>query len=242
VSGGSTEVGPSATGIGNDVVDLTRAEARGKAQDERFLKRVFTEREIALIRASNDPDRALWVLWAGKEAAFKVVQKRDASALFAHRRYEVRLDSDLNADRTRGTVVIDQARDTGECRLPVEWSISARRVHCVALGRPSQSGELCVGVEEVPTSRDAAAEDGPWTERELLSARSRESRAVRMLAKRLALEAGLGHIEVVRWPGERRFGPPVLYTVGASEPLIAWEPSLSHDGAFIAAALCRIEA
>ena len=61
--------------LGNDIVDLTDPRHLGKAGDERFMQRVFSDHEREDIRSSESPDRALWIRWAAKEAAFKTVSK-----------------------------------------------------------------------------------------------------------------------------------------------------------------------
>lgn len=80
--------------VGDDVVDRTRERARGKADDARFLGRVLTGPETAAVRASADPDGALWTFWACKEAAFKIHSKaRGRPPTFVHAAYRVRLDA-----------------------------------------------------------------------------------------------------------------------------------------------------
>lgn len=61
--------------VGNDVVDLSDPRSVGKAASRRFVRRVFSTEEARWIRESDDPDVALWVLWAAKETAFKVITK-----------------------------------------------------------------------------------------------------------------------------------------------------------------------
>ena len=61
--------------LGNDIVDLADPRHEGKAGDRRFLQRVFSEEEQKDIQSSENPDRALWIRWAGKEAAFKTISK-----------------------------------------------------------------------------------------------------------------------------------------------------------------------
>jgi len=76
---------PHSWHLGNDVVDLTDPRHGGKAGDNRFLQRVFSPEEQEDIRTSLNPDRALWMRWAGKEAAFKTVSKAQGSApIFNH--------------------------------------------------------------------------------------------------------------------------------------------------------------
>lgn len=61
--------------VGNDVVDRGDPANLGKSRDARFLDKVFHREEQEFIRSSADPDGALWVLWAVKEAAWKAAVK-----------------------------------------------------------------------------------------------------------------------------------------------------------------------
>lgn len=81
--------------VGNDVVDLSDPRCRGRAQDERFVDRVCAAPEGQAVRSSRDPDLALWILWAGKEAAFKVVTKvLGRPPVFEHARFVVAVAED----------------------------------------------------------------------------------------------------------------------------------------------------
>ena len=76
--------------LGNDIVDLADLRHAGKAGNERFLRRVCSEREQEDVLSSEDPDRALWIRWAGKEAAFKTVSKAlGTPPIFIHSHFEV---------------------------------------------------------------------------------------------------------------------------------------------------------
>ncbi len=78
--------------LGNDVVDLDDPRHRGKSGDGRFLRRVFTQEERGAILDSPAPDQALWVRWAGKEAAYKTVCKARSPApppTFHHALFQV---------------------------------------------------------------------------------------------------------------------------------------------------------
>lgn len=57
--------------IGNDLVWLGDARNRGRSTDGRLLHRVLSPAERALVARDPEPDRALWALWAAKEAGFK---------------------------------------------------------------------------------------------------------------------------------------------------------------------------
>ena len=82
--------------IGNDIVDLTVPENRGRSGDRRFRARVFTAAEEEWIDAAAAPDTMLWMLWAAKEAAFKAALKLRPGLTFRPREYAV-------ADLTGGT-------------------------------------------------------------------------------------------------------------------------------------------
>jgi hypothetical protein len=108
--------------IGNDVVDLGDPELRGE-RHPRFDARVFDARERARIDAPGAPPWLRWALWAAKEAAYKLVCRRDPGRGFSPRRFQVRLGADL-----RGAV-----RAPGEPRpLPVRVSRQGDALHAVA--------------------------------------------------------------------------------------------------------------
>ncbi len=232
--------------IGNDLVDLCAREASGKSGDARFVRRVFTAREAELIAGAANPDRALWTLWAAKEAAYKVARKLRPDAIFAHSRYEVTVDwrelqarAPASSPAPRGEVRVRAIDGLDGARFPVEWRLSSSFVHCVALDARSDFHSLRIAISE----RDApAALPGLYepSERERASvteARSGESLAVRRLARALAAETGLGDVEIVRERNGAGFGPPRLYPRGGEAPISGWDITLSHDGAYAAAVL-----
>ncbi len=75
--------------MGNDIVDLCEPGNVGKHQDARFVDRVFTRGEQALIKSSPEPDRVLWSLWAAKESVYKIEARLNPESIFAHRRFEL---------------------------------------------------------------------------------------------------------------------------------------------------------
>ena len=101
--------------VGNDVVDLDDPRCRGKGADERFLGRVLAPAEREAVRASADPDLALWCRWAAKEAAFKAVTRiRGEPPPFVHADFLVE-----RASVSEGTV---RWRD-----LSLPWRLSGGR-------------------------------------------------------------------------------------------------------------------
>ncbi len=130
-------------GVGNDVVDLHDPDNRGKSGDDRFLGRVFTAEERALIAGAAVPDRLLWSLWAAKEAAYKAVSGADPPPHTIPRRYPVHIGT-----HSRRAPVADPI---SPCPTLVR---SATDTACLA-GAEDQSALLFVG--EVITPRGAVA-------------------------------------------------------------------------------------
>lgn len=144
--------------IGNDVVDFAHRSTQPGAHNPRFDARVFSERERALI-AGDETERVRWVLWAGKEAAYKAVKKLERAAVWAPSRFEVTL-----ASRAAGSV------RHGARELALRIDERDALVHAVASA--DCDGEALAEVAE------SASED--------LSAEAREL-ACRALAARLGV-------------------------------------------------------
>ena len=76
--------------VGDDVVDLADPEAR--AVHPRFYARVFGAAERALLAASPEPECLRWVLWAAKEAAYKLAGKCGPRPIFSPVQFAVELE------------------------------------------------------------------------------------------------------------------------------------------------------
>ena len=123
--------------LGNDIVDLADPRHTGKAGDERFLKRVFSEEEQEDIRSCENPDRALWIRWAGKEAAFKTISKSlGIPPTFIHSLFQVTVfsstgpragpESTPDPPVTRFGLVRH-----GKIRLPLRIEVAGTALHAV---------------------------------------------------------------------------------------------------------------
>jgi holo-[acyl-carrier protein] synthase len=64
---------PGVRGIGVDLAQIPRLRRVLERWDERFLRRVFTEQEIAYCRARRDPVPHLAARFAAKEAVLKAL-------------------------------------------------------------------------------------------------------------------------------------------------------------------------
>ena len=101
--------------VGNDVVDLTDPQIVEHHRRARFIERVCAPEEVP--RATGD-ERALWSLFAAKEAAYKALVKLGVPVGFAHR-----------------ALVVDdgwRAVSFGDVRLALHVEGDEAHVHAVA--------------------------------------------------------------------------------------------------------------
>jgi hypothetical protein len=236
--------------LGNDIVDLADRRHAGKAGDPRFLQRIFTPGEQETIQASSDPDRTLWILWAGKEAAFKTISKSlGTPPTFNHRLFRVTIfglpesitEPDAPPSREEGGVSAD--RYVGEVSheevlLPLRIELTGTSLHALSwcsdpsgvAPRYSWGFSETTDVEEdwreVWRPRFSAAEWGCISHR--------ASALVRLEAKR-ALASSLGaleeELEIVcgsGMPGRRI--PRVL----SKQKELKVDLTLSHHGRLLA--------
>jgi hypothetical protein len=167
----------------------------------------------------------LWTLWAGKEAAYKVMRKTYPRVSFSPRSYCVVL-----RDRE------DQATKypcSGTVKTPVGIAVvhffqDEETVHAIASSEhPIRFDELLWGVEVMVDSKDP-----------LISLANLPSLHVReALIRRLAGCPGYAeaHMEIQRVEDSRGLGPPKLFVNGKQS---AVDISLSHDGRFVSYAFC----
>ena len=228
--------------VGNDVVDLTDPRVSGKASEARFLKRIFDYEERAAIAAAADPDLELWLRWAAKETAYKVVSKlRGSPPTFAHRAFVVSWSHQRESDGSRwprsgsvrhdSTIVDIEATCEQQTVHAVGWignvTVGPRddQLH-IQLKRLDEAGSVWCG-------QRAELEDR-LTERELEAVHSRASAAVR-IAARASIAEVLGvderRLEIICAPGKPGRRPPSVLFDGDPGTV---DVSLSHDGDWIA--------
>ncbi len=230
--------------LGNDVVDLADPRHHEKAGDERFLLRVFSEEEREDIRTSVDPDRALWIRWAGKEAAFKTISKTfGAPPVFIHPLFKVALLQPPGPQPTGVGSRRPPMTHFGEVRhgehvLPLRVEVMEGKLHAVTWSS-SPTGALpsfAWGSSEI-TDRVS-----PWKEtlRPLFSAQewgcvSHRASALARLAARHSIASALGvqerELEIVCGPGDPGRRIPKVLLNGREIPV---DLSLSHHGRLLA--------
>lgn len=135
----------SVRGIGVDLVNIPRIRAALERWDERFVRRVFTDTEIAYCRARRDPAQHFAARFAAKEAGLK--------ALGTGLRLGVRW-RELEVQRERGqapTLVL-----SGRCR-EISLARGGRRM-LLAL---SHDGEYAVAQAMLVDDEATTAVPGP---------------------------------------------------------------------------------
>ena len=93
--------------VGNDVVDLREPANAGKSRESRFLKKILTDAEIEFVKNAENPDAALWSLWACKETAYKVIKKSFSDTAFIPRRWQT-VFTKSHSEYSDGKVIIPE--------------------------------------------------------------------------------------------------------------------------------------
>ena len=219
--------------VGNDVVDLEDPRCSGKHLDARFLGRVFAPEERAAISAASAPAVALWVRWAAKEAAYKVVTKLlGAPPPFTHAAFVV-----------EETSANDGVVRYGRHRVPFRLARGDSPLHVVAVGAHEEAwpaadgeGELRSGVAPLPTGDGARTGElaeplrSRFTSRELAAIHTLPSALVRLEARAelsRMLDVAERRLEIICEFGVVGRSPPVVLLDGQGTHA---DVSLSHHG------------
>jgi len=203
-------------------VDLTDPQNMGKSQDTRFVNRVFCPSEQELISRAHNRDAVLWALWAGKEAAYKLVKKHNPSATSVPRLYKVSLDCAEGSDvLSPGSNALLGFVDTPYGRIEIKVFITSDYVHCIGTTSGlDEMNSLVWHVDRIsPDSQASPDYESAFVRkalRERLSAHYDESPE---------------NIEIRRVKSSSGLGPPFVCINGERAAI---DVSLSHDG-FLAA-------
>jgi phosphopantetheinyl transferase (holo-ACP synthase) len=194
----------------------------GKSRDTRFINRVFGLCEQELISRADNQDAVLWALWAGKEAAYKLVKKHNPSATSIPRLYKVSLaGTEGSLGFSPESKALAGFVDTPYGRIEIKVFITSDYVHCI--GTTSGLDEVDALVWHVDRiSPDSHASPG------------HESAFVRKALKlRLSAHYDVSpeNIEIRRVNSSYGLGPPFVCINGERAAI---DVSLSHDG-FLAA-------
>ena len=226
---------PHAWFLGNDVVDLESPRCRGKAKDHRFLARVFSPHERREIESSPDPDTALWMRWAGKEAAFKSISRLlGTPPVFHHQSFQVDLGESSPEEPDLFPAGMVRYRDL---LLPLKLHPAEGVIHALTWAAhpegvpPSVHLGLALLGRPMDDWRESLRPRFSPREWECIS---HSASAVARLAARHAVATALGTdeslIEVRCGQGSPRQRPPIVF-VGGREATV--ELSLSHHGRLV---------
>jgi phosphopantetheinyl transferase (holo-ACP synthase) len=195
--------------IGNDIVDLCSFDAP-LYRHVRYLGRACTPAEASALRHSRQPARDLAVVWAAKEAAFKLAAKVYGRKHFVPREF---MTNFADSGPVLSEMTLEVSFDEAVARVAV--SLRPKWVHAIAT-----FGERC--------SLD-------WRVREIQGrvpnqlAPAEESECARRLALELFAEYGFEGVTI-----DSKRGIPELQR--ASTSYTELHVSLSHHGMYVAAA------
>jgi phosphopantetheinyl transferase (holo-ACP synthase) len=215
--------------VGNDIVDLLHPHAQGKSKNTRFRKRIFLPEEESLLLADSQPDAMLWALWAGKEAAYKAIQKDQLDIASLPLLYKVQFDrTEARTGTTEPAVALlpGERRLLGTVATPrgniyLETLITSSYVHSIATSfSPASDTKIVWQVERMPC-------DNPSPAYESLYVRAAAQRHLAQYLPGISPQ----DIEIRRAQGPRGSGPPLVYIRGQ---VTAIDISLSHEGAYAA--------
>lgn len=230
--------------LGNDIVDLTDPRHAGKARDDRFLRRVYSQKEREEIRSSENPDLALWIRWAAKEAAFKTVSKSlGAPPTFVHPTFRVSVHHPETLNDHTGEDADPPMTRFGEVRygpllLPLRIEVHGPALHAVtwvpqdAQGIPPFSWGSSRMNEMGDQWRSVLRRN--FSDREW-GCVSHQASALTRLAARKALASAVGveeeDLEIGCGPGEPGRRIPKVLLKGNEMPA---DLTLSHHGRLLA--------
>lgn len=115
-------------GIGVDIVEVERLSAIISRQGDRFLKRVYTDREVAYARGCAHPEQRFASRFAAKEAVLKALGTGWTRGV-SFRDVEVTTD-DVGAP---SVAVMGRALDISRSRGIARWHISLSHDHNYAI-------------------------------------------------------------------------------------------------------------
>lgn len=197
--------------VGNDILDLNFVDTPGY-HHVGYLDHVCTPAESQAVRDSADPSRSLAVVWASKEAAFKLFSKRlSCLRCFVPRQFVTQAENGAPLDSATELTVTH-----GGISSVVAVSGTGQWVHAMATFVRGQA--VAWAIQNI------------WQKSSDHVTTRSESAAVRALARQLLLDCGFENaaIEFVgRTPRVTRKGL-VCSNIGIS---------LSHHGAFVSAAI-----
>lgn len=220
--------------IGNDIVDL-ECSPKHKAQDQRFMQRVFTPQEQAAILKANDPETLLWLFWAAKEAAYKAISKIESPPVFSHKLFEVSMSPDKYWVVKYQEHIVKCFTHIVENKLVhVVCALSGTQTNISTFNTQCHQNIHAVSKEELQNWQNPANLENAFSINELESINHPESAIVRCKLKSDIEQQKhwpINKIEVIRPSKNKKMHPPYLLYQGNKTEI---DISLSHHGAYVA--------
>ena len=221
--------------LGNDIIDLKEAGITGKSHSTRFVERVFSHEEKSSIAISENPDLTLWMLWAAKETAYKIISKITGPPVFSHKKFKTTFLKQISKSKSEFRVVYDK------WRFQIDLTTNINYIH--AVGTPANISELPNYLLSEKVHQITHSELKDWqntnlwpehfTKEELVSIHHAESALVRFHCKNLIankLKFAPERLQIIRPSKAHKPQPPFLLLDNKQTEI---DISLSHHGLWL---------
>ncbi|WP_316768921.1 4'-phosphopantetheinyl transferase superfamily protein [Pedobacter frigiditerrae] len=75
--------------LGNDIVDLDKANTESNWKRKGYLDKLFSSNEQQEILSSSNPETMVWLFWSMKEAAYKIVNRETLERFYSPKKFDV---------------------------------------------------------------------------------------------------------------------------------------------------------
>ncbi len=221
--------------LGNDIVDLNEAGITGKFYSARFVERVFSREEKSAISLSENPDLTLWMFWAAKETAYKIISKITGPPVFSYKKFKTTFRKKISKSKSKFEVVYDARQ------FQIELATNINYIH--AVGAHANTSELPNYLLSEKVHQVTHSELKDWqnpnswsehfTKEELVSIHHAESALVRFHCKKLVakeLKVAPSRLQIIR-PSKARMPQPPFLLLDNKQTEI--DISLSHHGLWL---------
>lgn len=221
--------------LGNDIVDLNEAGITGKFYSARFVERVFSREEKSAISLSENPDLTLWMFWAAKETAYKIISKITGPPVFSYKKFKTTFRKKILKSKSKFEVVYDARQ------FQIELATNINYIH--AVGAHANTSELPNYLLSEKVHQVTHSELKDWqnpnswsehfTKEELVSIHHAESALVRFHCKKLVakeLKVAPSRLQIIR-PSKARMPQPPFLLLDNKQTEI--DISLSHHGLWL---------
>jgi len=227
--------------LGNDIVSLKQAGILNKSQHTRFVNRVFTPSEQFSIKNSVNPDITLWTMWAAKEAAYKVVSKKEAVPVFSHKKFEVKRIEPEESQEVQVYLNFSGNQYRGYAEICADY------IHAYVSSDNFSKEEIIFGIHQISQEEKMLWQDEErwpsfFSPHEMDSIRHLESACIRNLCKKHVahiLNCDISRLQIIRPTLNGKSQPPFLLvddracqidiSLSHHENWLAWTVAISPE-------------